>query len=56
MLIINILVHLNLVSEIEYFIIVIISSIILGIFSWHFIEKPMLRLKKHSIFKQREKL
>lgn len=56
MLIINILVHLNLVSEIKYFIIVIILSIILGIFSWHFIEKPMLRLKKHSIFKQREKL
>jgi peptidoglycan/LPS O-acetylase OafA/YrhL len=55
MLVINILVHLNFVAEIKYFIIAIVLSIILGIFSWHFIEKPMLKLKKHSIFRQREK-
>jgi peptidoglycan/LPS O-acetylase OafA/YrhL len=34
---------------------VIILSIVLGIVSWHCIEKSMLKLKKHSMFKERKK-
>lgn len=55
MLLINVLVHMNFVAEIKYFIIVVILSIALGIVSWHFIEKPILKLKKHSMFKERKK-
>lgn len=50
MLVINVFVHLNMVGNIKYLYLVFLLSIILGMASWHFIEKPFLRLKKHSLF------
>lgn len=50
MLIINIFVHLNLTGKIEYFWFVVLLSLISGVLSWHFIERPFLKLKKHSLF------
>ncbi len=51
MLIINILVHLKMVGEIKYFIYVFLGSIFLGVLSWYMVEKPFLKLKKYSLFK-----
>jgi peptidoglycan/LPS O-acetylase OafA/YrhL len=49
--IVNIFVQLNLVGRVEYLISVILLSILFGILSWHFIEKPILKFKKYSIRK-----
>jgi len=52
MLIINIFVQLKLVGQMEYLGYVILLSLASGMISWHFIEKPFLKLKKHSLFKE----
>ena len=55
MIVINIFVELNLKGEVSYLFYLIAISTLLGILSWHFVEKPMLRLKNHSIFIERNK-
>lgn len=55
MLVINIFIHLKLTGEIKYFAYVILVSGFLGVLSWHFIEKPFLKLKKHSLFNEMHK-
>lgn len=50
MLIINVFVYSNFVAQIQYFFYVIFGSIVLGMISWHVIEKPFLKMKKHSLF------
>ena len=53
MIVINIFVELNFKGEVSYLFYLIAISTLLGILSWHFVEKPMLRLKNHSIFIER---
>ena len=55
MLVINIFVYFQLNGKITYIIYVIFISILLGILSWHIIEKPFLKLKNHSLFNSRIK-
>ena len=55
MLIINVFVYFNFVAEIKYFLYVFFSTIALGAFSWHLIEKPFLKMKKHSLFNELHK-
>lgn len=52
MLVINVFIELKLVGEIKYLLTAILISLILGIMSWHWIEKPFLKLKKHSLFNE----
>lgn len=46
MIIVNIFVQIGLMCEIEYAIIALIISIIMGALSWHFVERKILRYKK----------
>ncbi len=50
MLVINVFVHVGLVGEVHYLVYVYMLSIFLGMLSWHLLEKPILGLKKHSLF------
>jgi peptidoglycan/LPS O-acetylase OafA/YrhL len=52
MLIINIFVTMGFVGDIKYLIYIILLSILFGILSWYLIEKPFLKLKKHSLFNE----
>ena len=56
MLIINVFIYLKMVADIKYFIFVVVLSIFFGILSWYVVEKPFLRLKKHSLFKEMHNL
>ncbi len=53
MIVINIFIELNFKGEVSYLFYIIAISTLLGILSWHFVEKPILRLKTHSIFIER---
>lgn len=52
MLIINVFVQLRFVGQIEYLGYLLLLSLMSGVLSWHLIEKPFLKLKKHSLFKE----
>lgn len=56
MIIINIFIHIGFVGKMDYFYYVLALSMLSGILSWHLIEKPFLKLKKHSLFYDRNYL
>jgi peptidoglycan/LPS O-acetylase OafA/YrhL len=49
MLVINVFVHLGFIGDIKYLVLVFLFTIILSLLSWYIIEKPLLKLKKHSL-------
>ena len=55
MLIVNIFVELGLIRDTKYLVYIILLSVLMGVLSWFFVEKPFLRLKKHSLFSEKNK-
>jgi len=52
MLIVNFFIHIGFVGEFKYLVFILTLSILIGVTSWYLVEKPFLKLKKHSLFKE----
>jgi peptidoglycan/LPS O-acetylase OafA/YrhL len=55
MLVVNVFVHLKMVGDVKYIGAILALTAAFAMMSWFFIEKPCLKLKKHSIFKEMHK-
>ena len=45
MIIVNIFIHYNLIGDIKYLFIVMIFTVLMSMYSWHFVENKFIKIK-----------